>query len=77
MKEDYLQKTDLIKGKHHADEAAPEEGPSYFRRLREVGVWWLKIEVHKSRGFSSLLIRALTVDDLVPSNNIWSQFQRL
>lgn len=42
-----------------------------------MGVCWLKIEVHKSRGFSSPLIRALTVDDLVPSNNIWSQFQRL
>lgn len=33
--------------------------------------------IHKSSDFSALLIKAVSVDDLVPPNKIWSQFQRL
>lgn len=37
----------------------------------------LEIKIHKSSDFSAPLIKALTVDNLVPPNKSGSQFQRL
>lgn len=37
----------------------------------------LEIKIHKSSYFSAPLIKAVTVDNLVPPNKSGSQFQRL